>query len=464
MLTYPLKKTRKSPLYAQLYLFIREDIRRGVLPGGTKLPSKRTLAEHLGVSKVTVETAYAQLIAEGFVRSAEKRGYYVANVAVIPSAGVVRPAAPPAQEQKFQLDLRSNSVDPDRFPFSVWSSLMRETVLTYRRELLSPLPNQGAICLREAICEYLAQNRGMRVDPGRVVIGAGTEYLYGMILQLLGPGQRYAIEDPSYSKIPQVYHAHGAACVYLPMDPQGVEMTALRAADVQVLHISPAHHFPTGTVTTQERRLELLSWAAERRDRFIIEDEYDSEFRLIGRPIPPMQTADGAECVIYMNTFSKTIAPSVRISYLILPPRLTLRWQQTLGFYACTVPAFEQYTLAAFIRSGHYERHINRMKRYYRDLRNAVITEIRASRLAPYLTIRETDAGLHFSVQMKTEKSDAEIRRLCAENGIRIACLSEYYRLPARAPAHQALINYSGITPAQLQAALRQLETALGLH
>lgn len=463
MLTYSLEKQPHAPLYLQLYLNIREEIRRGVLPAGTKLPSKRALAEHLCLSKSTVENAYAQLIAEGYVISEEKRGYYVAQVAVVPAADVPVHRQQ-TQQRTYELDLCSNSVDPNRFPFSVWSSLMRDVVLTYRRELLSPLPNQGALCLREAICDYLAQNRGMRVEPGQVVIGAGTEYLYGMILQLLGTDLRYALEDPSYSKIPRVYSAHGVTCRFLPMDAEGVRMDALDATDVQVLHISPAHHFPTGTVTTQKRRMELLAWAAEKDDRYIIEDEYDSEFRLIGKPIPPMQTADGAESVIYINTFSKTIAPSVRISYLILPPHLAQRWQTKLGFYACTVPAFEQYTLAAFIREGHFERHINRMKRYYRELRNAVIDEIERSALAPYLTILEQTAGLHFSVRMQTAISDAEITALCESCGIRVACLSSYYNDPKEAPPHLALVNYSGISPQQLRQALEKLAEKFGVH
>lgn len=463
MLTYTLEKQQHAPLYSQLYQKIRDDIRSGVLPCGAKLPSKRSFAEHLGVSQVTVENAYAQLIDEGYVASFEKRGYYVARVA-LPPALPVKPAAVSAAKQAvYDVDLCSNSVDPERFPFSVWSRLMRETVLTYARELLAPLPNQGAVCLREAICDYLAQNRGLYADPSQVVIGAGTEYLYGMILQLLGTDVRFALEDPSYSKIPQVYRAHGADCLYLPMDAQGVQMDKLTQADVQVVHISPAHHFPTGTVTTQNRRLELLSWAAERPERYIIEDEYDSEFRFHGKPIPPMIATDGSESVIYINTFSKTIAPSVRISYLILPPHLAERWQQKLGFYACTVPAFEQYTLASFIKSGHFERHINRMKRYYRDLRDAVIKEIQTSALAPYLTIQELDAGLHFSLGMQTEKTDAQIKRLCAACGIRISCLSDYYRLPEQAPAHQALVNYSGVSLEHFRAALQRLEAEFGM-
>lgn len=459
MLTYNFDRRSKIPLYEQLYNCIRQDITSGKIRCGAKLPSKRTLAEHLGIGKVTVEAAYAQLAAEGYIYSVEKKGYYAEQVAPalsIPAAVSV----PEAEQPKFIADIRSNAVDPDSFPISAWSKLMREAVLDSRDELLAPMPYNGAYCLREAVCGYLADNRGMSVRPSQLVIGVGTEYLYGLIVQLLGSNKIFALENPSYGKIPEVYTAHGAHCVFVDMDQSGVDVGCLEASGAQVAHISPAHHFPTGTVTGQKRRFELLEWANSAPGRYIIEDEYDSEFRFVGKPIPPMQTSDANGKVIYINTFSKTISPSIRISYMILPPLLAERYRERLGFYSCTVPSFEQYTLAEFIGSGGFERHINRMKRQYKTLRNDLISLIKSSPIADRAEIIEPDSGLHFILKIKTDIGDDRLTAECAERGVRISFLSQYYRGPSR-EEHMALINYSGIRRDKFAFVLKILDECL---
>lgn len=455
MLTYTFEKNGKSPLYQQLYQKIRDDITTGRIAAGSKLPSKRTLSEHLGISKVTIEAAYAQLIAEGYIYSLEKKGYYAEKVSVVPATKNKTEKAP--EEERFEADIKSNSVSLDYFPFSVWSRLMREVTLNYSRELMAPVPYNGAFCLREAICGYLAENRGMRVVPSQVVIGAGTEYLYGLIIQLLGFDKRFAVENPSYSRISEVYRAHGVECLYVDMDSEGVNIESLEKSDAEVLHISPAHHFPTGIVTPQKRRAEILEWAAKSPKRYIIEDEYDSEFRFTGKPLSPMQSSDINNKVIYINTFSKTIAPSIRISYMILPPPLAEEYKKRLGFYSCTVAAFEQYTLAKFISDGYFERHIRRMKRHYKMLRDDIIQQTEKSPISGRVKILEPDSGLHFLMKIDTKLSDAELSAACAKEGIRIAFLSEYY-LGAESNEHLALINYSGINSEEFKKALICLE------
>ena len=364
MLTYTFEKDSKASLYEQLYRMIRDDITSGKIEAGSKLPSKRSFSEHLGVSKVTVEAAYSLLIAEGYIYSVEKKGYYAEQVGIVPfTQPRNEEAAPPV---KYEANLKSNGVSLKYFPFSVWAKLMREVTLNYSRELMEPVPYNGALCLREAICEYLAENRGMRVLPSQVIIGAGTEYLYGLIIQLLGFDKKVAIENPSYSRISAVYRSHGVDCLYVDMENDGISIDGLYRSGADVVHISPAHHFPTGTVTTQKRRHEILEWASEKDSRYIIEDEYDSEFRFVGKPISPMQVSDANGKVIYINTFSKTIAPSIRISYMILPPALAREYEKRLGFYSCTVPLFEQLVLAELLESGDYERHIRRTRRALR--------------------------------------------------------------------------------------------------
>lgn len=462
MLTYTLEPGGKTPLYEQLYTAVKTDISQGVLKHGEKLPSKRKLAEHLGVSVVTVETAYAQLAAEGYVRSAEKRGYFVAQVEERPAATPGTADIPAEQpEPPCFMDLRSNHVGAADFPFSVWARLMRGEILERDKQLLQPPPHNGVPELRQAIADYLYHARGMRVHPEQILIGAGTEYLYTLIIQLLGRNKLYAVEDPGYRKIASIYEANDAPFVPVPIDRQGLNLKVLQAAPVDVVHLSPSHHFPTGIVMPITRRLELLHWASWLPGRYIIEDDYDSEFRFVGKPIPTLFSIDEREAVLYINTFSKTIAPSIRISYLILPPHLLERYQRKLGFYACTVPSFEQYTLARFIASGAFERHIARMKKHYRLLRDEVIAAIKTSPLSARCTIYEENAGLHFLVRLDTALEDKTLKERAMARGLRVACLSDYARWPNKAYDHILVINYTGIDPGRLPEALDRLAQVL---
>ena len=455
MLTYELKKSPGVPLYEALYRCIRSDILSGVLRPGEKLPSKRALSAHLEVSKITVETAYSQLLAEGYICSREKVGYFVEAVerparretAVIPEK-TEEPSGP-------VLDLTRTGTE--HFPFSVWSRLQREVMLDYGEKLLQPMPHQGIAELRQAIAAHLAAFRGMETDPENILIGAGTDFLYNLLIQLLGRDKTYAVEEPGYGKIRRIYAAGGVRCISAPMDSRGVRPDGLKEA--RVLHFSPSHHFPTGLVTPVQRRLELLSWAKE-TDSWIIEDDYDSEFRFDAHPMPAMQSLDHSR-VIYMNSFSKTLAPSIRISYLVLPPRLMRQFREELGFYSCTVASFEQYTLARFLSRGHFEKHINRMRKFYKSRRNRVVSLLETGPLASRITILEQDAGLHFLVKVDTELSDEALTEKLLSAGIRVKSLSSYYHLPAGEDRHCFLVNYSVLDEAALEAALQRLSRQL---
>lgn len=447
MLTYELKKSPGVPLYEALYRCIRGDILSGTLKPGEKLPSKRTLAQNLEVSKITVETAYNQLAAEGYIRSQEKVGYFVEKVECRPQPQPGRVPQETAAAQEFPVDLTANGTE--QFPFSVWSRLQREVMLDYGEKLLLPLPNQGIPELRLAIAGHLAAFRGMHVEPENILIGAGTDFLYNLLIQLLGRGKIYAVEEPGYDKIRRIYAAGGVRCVSAPMDSQGVMPESLKDADV--LHFSPSHHFPTGLVTPVSRRMELLNWA--QGEKWIIEDDYDSEFRFDSHPKPAMQSLDGSGRVIYMNTFSKSLAPSIRISYMVLPAGLMHRFQQELGFYSCTVPSFEQYTLARFLSRGHFEKHINRMRKFYKNRRNAVVSLLENCAFSRHLTIMEQDAGLHFLLNVDTELSDRDLTARLEAAGIRVKALSEYYH-DSTEDRHCLVVNYSGLKEEQLQKAL----------
>ena len=446
MLTYELKKSPGVPLYEALYRCIRADILSGKLPPDTKLPSKRALAEHLEVSKITVETAYGQLLEEGYIRSAQKVGYFVEPILQKTPVPAAICREEPAQE---------TGAGPEKFPFSVWSRLQREVLLDYGEKLLLPLHNQGSMELRQAIADHLSQFRGMTVDPGNILVGAGTDFLYNLLIQLLGRDKVYAVEEPGYDKIRKIYAAGGVACVGAVMDEKGVDPKKL--GDARILHISPAHHFPLGLVTPLNRRQELLRWAVQ-QDGYIIEDDYDSEFRFDAHPVPTMMSLDGSGRVVYMNTFSKSLAPSIRISYMVLPEGMMQKFREKLGFYSCTVSSFEQMTLARFLSRGHFEKHINRMRRYYRARRNRILEILKTCDFAHRLTIREEDAGLHFLLSVDTQLSDEALVARCAEAGLKVRALSSFYHTPVGDKvAHCLVVNYATLREEELEAALKNL-------
>lgn len=455
MLTYTLEKGGEVSLYEQLYRYIKGDILSGTLSAGEKLPSKRTLAEHLQVSVITVKNAYEQLVAEGYISGVEKRGYFVCDIDRPLTAPKGTVTVEPTEEKLWFMDFVASSTATEFFPFTTWAKLMRRTILERDTGLLRSTPSTGAAELRRAIARYLHQFRAMTVSPEQIIIGAGTETLYSLLVQLLGREKCYAVEDPGYSKISRIYGGNQVAVRYVPLDEAGLSVEKLRQTEADVVHLSPSHHYPTGIVMPIARRRELLRWAAEGEGRYILEDDYDSEFRFVGRPIPTLYSVDEHSRVIYLNTFSKTIAPSIRISYMILPPHLLSVYREKLGFYACTVSAFEQYTLASFLSEGHFEQHLSRMHKRYHQKRDAVIDCIRRSALAAEIT--EQDAGLHFLVRLDTKMSDEELRRRAAESGLRLALLSDYYADPTAAPHHVLVVNYAGLELEHLPEALERL-------
>ena len=447
MLTYDLEARGGLPLYEYLYRRLRDDILSGALAAGERLPSKRALAEHLRVSVITVEGAYQQLEAEGYIDARPRRGFFVSPVdralaAPAPSAEV--PAEP--EDRVWRLDLKSGGVDPSCFPSALWARLTRQVLSEGSH--LAPAPHQGLPVLREAIAGDLRDFKGMTVSPEQIVVGAGAEYLYLLLAQLLGRETIFALEDPGYPKIRQVYGKWGAACRPIPLDGQGMALGPLYASGATAAHLSPAHHYPTGIVTPITRRQALLRWAEE-VDGVIIEDDYDSEFRFTGRPIPTLQSIDRRGRVIYMNTFSQTISPSIRVGFMVLPPRLLERYRRELGFYASTVPALEQQVLARFLSGGGspagswYEQHLSRTRKKYR-LRRAAVLEAFAA--CPFTAaLKDRGAGLHFLLARNTEEDDEALRQRAEGLGVRLGFLSEYAAVPRPAYAHTLVVNYAGL-------------------
>ncbi|MDO4501681.1 MAG: PLP-dependent aminotransferase family protein [Coriobacteriia bacterium] len=524
MLTYDMTQHGDYSLYEYLYLCVRADIEAGVIAPNQKLPSKRALAQNLGVSLVTVEGAYTQLVAEGYVRSEPRRGFYAADLVpggaadggaarllrsaaggrvlgrgtaslfgeselqtAISGSARSREAAPgftgdsrvggmlsgfgggAEPEGDFAptliADLTGSAAATGVFPYAQWAKNMRSVLSQETEEsLVGQLDSRGSLRLRRAIARYLQGARGMAVSPSQIVVGAGAQTLYGMIVQLLGRSLRYAVEDPGYGRLSRIYGANDVELVHLPMDGDGVRMDALRKADPNVVHLMPSHQFPTGRVYPVSRRYELLAWAAEDPVRFIVEDDFDCEFRLAGRPIPSLASVDTMGRVIYANTFTKSLGPAFRIGYMVLPPELNQAFDEYLGFYSCTVGALDQLTLAHFIESGEYERHVSRLRSHYRKVQDALVGALRGGSLGPRVSFEGLDAGLHFVLRLQDPRGEDELVSLARERGVAMRGLGDFFFGSAAAggDGRAFLVSFSGLHADAVEPAVRALEEAWG--
>lgn len=454
MLTYHLSEDLKIPMYEYLYQCIRNDIIHKKLTPHERLPSKRSFAKNQHVSLVTIENAYNQLLIEGYIYAIEKRGYYVNEIEYPHFTEAQTTMVEETLQDDYLIDLKTNSVTSSDFPFSIWSKLTRQVLSSQDSSLLKRSPKQGCLILREAICKHLYAFTGMNVSPQQIIIGAGSEYLYNLVIQLLGRDYTYALESPSHHSISKVYQLNDIQYQYIPLDQYGLHVGELSKSHAKVVHISPAHHYPTGITMPIKRRLDILKWA-QQKQAYIIEDDYDSEFRMRGNPIPTLFQIDSGQHVIYMNTFSKTLAPSFRMSYMVLPTSLLQRFHQKLGFYACTVSSFEQIILAHFMEQGYFEKHINRMRNTYKAVRDEFLKQLNQSSISSQIKITEENAGLHFLLQYDLPISDDDIIRKAHSLGLHIATLSEFYSQSFS--SHTLVVNYSGLSQKDIPLAVQLL-------
>ena len=462
-LTTALDAASGVPLYEQLYRSLAAEMRAGTLTAGTRMPGKRRLAAELSVSVNTVDTAYQMLAAEGYLAARERSGFYVQEYLALPTRPEEVPppvsAAPPeAAEPPVRFDLSTRGVDPGLFPFRTWARLQKE-LLYSSPQLLTHGDAQGDVELRQALADYLEEYRGVRCTAEQVVVGAGMEYLLSLLAPLL-PGKT-AVENPGYQRAKQVLENNGVPCRCLPVDADGLSLTALSSSDAAVCYVTPSHQFPTGVTMPAGRRAELLHWAARAPgQRYIIEDDYDSEFRFDTRPLPSLQGMAGADGpVVYLSTCSRSLAPGIRIAYMVLPRQLLGAWQAKYRLYSGTVGRFEQQTLARFITGGYFTRHLARERTAYKARRDALVAALRTSFAPEELTLAGLHTGLHLLAQLKDPPPDAALRAAARQYGVRCSLLSDYDLTgTAHSAAGTLVLGYGSLPDADCAAAGERLK------
>ena len=474
MLDYNLEQRGDASLYEYVYQQIRDDIVAGRIAAGEHLPSKRAFASHLGISVITIENAYSQLLAEGYICSKPRRGYYACE---LPEAPALATAAEDADRDAApaSLGVHDSYGQPEQFaPLSpsaleaarLWQSALRAALTSEdEREIFSPAPAQGTARLRHAIAHHLRGTRGMNVNPDNIVIGAGAQLLDTMLVQLLGADKIYAVEDPGYLRLTRIYQAMGCKVRHISLDGEGVNLGELLDAGADVLHLMPSHQYPTGLVTSIARRYALLSWAAEQPGRYLIEDDFDCEFRLAGKPIPALASIDAAQSVIYTNTFSKSLSSALRLAYMVLPDELMERFRRELGFYASSVSSVDQVALARLLESGDYERHVNRVRVRAREARDGLAAIVRAAFPAGEVSIEHADAGLYCTVVAEREAGESSFARALTHSSIPFIDISDCFWCAdgASVPENstQILVQYDDLGPKVLNALELQLMGAL---
>ena len=466
-LMIPLNTKGPGPMYEQIYRFIKEEIRQGNLTAGSRLPSTRVLAENLKVSRSTTQMAYEQLLSEGYIDSEPCRGYYVAQIEEMTEVEEA-PAGRfvPEQEEKgngIDVDFSPRGIDLDRFPFQIWRKISRNVLVDDNRALFLNGDPQGEYALRQAIGSYLHSARGVRCRPDQIIIGAGSEYLLMLLSLILGGDRVIAMENPTYKQAYRVFRSQGYQVRPVNMDRSGImasELDGGMGEGADTVYVMPSHQYPMGTVMSVRRRQELLSWACAKEGRYLIEDDYDSEFRYKGKPIPALQGMDQNGRVIYIGTFSKSIAPAIRIGFLVLPQELMMRYREKAGFFSSTVSRPDQNILYQFLTEGHYERHLNRMRAVYKGKHDILLGGLRDFEEA--FSIGGEYAGLHVLLtDRKGRYTEEELEKAAGKKGIRVYGLSRYFIHPEHnSYPPTVLLGYASLSAEEIQRGLKGLKEA----
>lgn len=469
-LTVELDSDCAVPLYEQIYRYICREIKAGSIACDTKLPSTRALAAHLDVSRSTVDLAYAQLVSEGYVEAHANRGYFVSDISLLYDI------PPKAREKKYPartvetgniIDFSPFGIAEEGFPYSAWRKISKKLLGGDNRELFTACHAKGEVEFRQTICGYLYGARGVRCTPEQIIVGAGNEYLLMVLNGLLETKEPVAMENPTYPRACHVFRKNGNVVLPVSMDKSGMEVASLRASGAVLAYVMPSHQFPMGTVMPIKRRLELLKWAGEEKGRYLIEDDYDSEFRYRGKPIPALQGVDDGSHVIYIGTFSKSIAPSVRMSYMVLPLPLLEIWENQKNRYAQTVSKMDQLIVNDFIREGYFERHLNKMRSLYRTKHDYLLGELRAC--GKTLHVSGENSGLHLVMMLDSNLSEKQLAEKALQEGVRVHGLSEYYMITEKESQEESrtkcqkpsfLIGFASLSQEQMAEGMQKLRKA----
>lgn len=466
-LTIELQTEGTKCLYEQIYEYIRKEIREGKLLQGEKLPSTRSLAEYLQVSRSTVDMAYEQLLSEGYIESRPYRGFFVCKIEELfdlDKDGLGKENTEVsnylnAEKSEFFCDFSPMRIDMSLFPFSIWKRITKNILSDGNSQLFSQGNAQGDYELRETIARYLHASRGVNCTPEQIIIGAGNDYLLMLLEKILGKDIPIAMENPTYKRAYQIFQSFGYPITTIDMDENGMSVEALKRTEVELAYIMPSHQYPTGVVMPIGRRSELLKWANEKENRYLIEDDYDSEFRYKGKPIPSLQSSDQNGRVIYIGTFSKSIAPAIRVSYMVLSESLLRRYEEKCYFYSTTVSRIDQKILDEFIREGYYERYLNKMRKYYREKHDYMLECLKP--FQDTFQITGENAGLHLVFTSKKNIPEETLLASAATVGVKVYGLSESLvgDKKTNAPA-TIILGYGGLEKKQIKEGMEALKKA----
>jgi len=453
-LTINLNAKSQTPLYEQIYAYIKEDIQDGKIACREKLPSTRALAGHLEVSRSTVELAYEQLLSEGYIEAVPCKGFYVAQIEELfrlPGLKSNREEEEEAQNYKYQYDFTPNGVDLNSFPYAVWRKLSKDVLSDDKTELFRLGNPKGEAGLRQVIAGYLYQARGVNCTPGQIIIGAGSDYMLMLLHTIIGNSRRVAFENPTYNHAFRIFRRLGFDTCTVDMDDSGMMPEELCKSEADTAYVMPSHQYPLGVVMPIKRRLKLLSWASEQEGRYIIEDDYDSEFRYKGKPIPALQGYDKRGKVIYLGTFSKSIAPAIRISYMVLPDQLRQEVEKAEAHINSSVSKVDQLILKRFISEGFYERHLNKTRALYKSRHDTLIGCLKP--LMKKCRISGEHAGVHLLLTFDDGRSEQEMIALALAQGIKVYGLSEYCIKPKKQYGTTLLLGYANMREEEIKAA-----------
>lgn len=471
-LTINLEADSKKPLYEQIYEYIKLEIQTGNLSSHEKLPSARALASHLQVSRSTIDLAYSQLVSEGYVEAVPCKGYFVSQMEELyfsekfqrkesveenakesteNSSGVSKSKP---QEDIWKIDFKLTGIDLDNFPYNIWRKLSKNVLSYHENDIFSLGESSGEYCLRQSICKYLFQSRGVNCTPEQVVVGAGSEYLLFLIQKMLG-NQMIAMESPTYVQAYRVLESLGHHVKMISMDTEGMKVEELSSCDAKLAYVMPSHQFPLGTIMPLKRRMELLKWASKERERFIIEDDYDSEFRYKGKPIPALKAYDREDKVIYLGTFSKAIAPAIRISYMVLPRQLCGVFEEKCGVYSSTVSRIDQMVVCDFMNQGYFGRHLNKMRGIYKAKHDALLAGLK--NISSIKKISGENAGVHMVIAFGTG-TEAEWMKRAENVGIKVYGLSGYFVNEKQSNPVRLLLGYANLKEEEIIQACEMLK------